>query len=234
VSQTLERGLASFDEKLWNGQYYVLWRDTRTGDVDECCMSDQVSAEWFFASCGWDPLLPEDRVRSAMRSVVKHNFHPDRGLINAAYPPAVPHRTPTSGNLQQDATWTGIEYTVAALLVRLGMVEEALDITRDIHIRHIRAGRFWNHVECGDHYYRAMSAWTLLLTASGSGGTPRQERSASIPAPASAPSAARSPRRETWVATRRTATLRRSSCGRERWRFGESSFRVSRASGLWS
>lgn len=166
-SQTLERGLASFDEKLWNGQYYVLWRDTRTGDVDECCMSDQVSAEWFFASCGWDPLLPEDRVRSAMRSVLKHNFHPDRGLINAAYPPAVPHRTPTSGNLQQDATWTGIEYTVAALLVRLGMVEEALDITRDIHIRHIRAGRFWNHVECGDHYYRAMSAWTLLLTASG-------------------------------------------------------------------
>ncbi|MGQ9923882.1 MAG: GH116 family glycosyl hydrolase [Armatimonadota bacterium] len=165
--QTLERGLASFEEKLWNGQYYVLWRDTRTGEADECCMSDQVSAEWFFASCGWDLLLPEDRIRSAMSAILTHNFRPDRGLINASYPPGVPHRMPTSGNLQQEATWTGIEYTVAALLIHLGILEEALDVTRDIHLRYERAGRFWNHVECGDHYYRAMSSWTLLLTASG-------------------------------------------------------------------
>ena len=30
-----------------------------------------------------------------------------------------------------------------------------------------RAGRFWNHVECGDHYYRAMSSWAVLLGATG-------------------------------------------------------------------
>ncbi len=165
--EMLERGLASFEEKLWNGQYYVLWRDGRTGETDECCMSDQVSAEWFFASCGWDGVLPAGRVRAALRAILTHNFRPDHGLINATYPPGVPHRMPTSGNLQQDATWTGIEYTVAALLLRHGMAEEALELVRDIHRRYERAGRFWDHVECGDHYYRAMSSWTLLPAASG-------------------------------------------------------------------
>ncbi|MDH7603253.1 MAG: GH116 family glycosyl hydrolase, partial [Armatimonadota bacterium] len=58
-----EKGVAAFEEKLWNGEYYVLWRDR--GEVDECCMSDQMSGEWFASTCGWGPILRPARIRKA-------------------------------------------------------------------------------------------------------------------------------------------------------------------------
>jgi uncharacterized protein (DUF608 family) len=162
---TYERGVASFEEKLWNGEYYVLWRDGDT--FDECCMSDQMSGDWFAGACGWGPILKPERIVKALDAVVLYNFQPSQGLINASYPPDKPHRLAASGNYQADAPWTGIEYTVAALLIEYGMVSEGLAIVRDIHQRYLQAGRFWSHVECGSHYYRAMSSWTVMLALSG-------------------------------------------------------------------
>lgn len=162
---TYERGLASFESKLWNGEYYVLWRD---GDaVDECCMSDQMSGDWFAAACGWGPILAPERIKQALRAIVTHNFRPGEGLLNASYPEGKQRRLAASGNYQADAPWTGIEYTVAALLIANGMAPEAMAVVRDIHERYLRAGRVWNHVECGGHYYRAMSSWTVLIALSG-------------------------------------------------------------------
>ncbi len=160
-----DRGVQSFIRELWNGEYFVLWRDGEL--VDECCMSDQISADWFFAVNGWEPVIPEDYIDPALDAIMRHTFRPGEGLRNASYPPGKAHRLAASGNLQADALWTGIEYTVAALLIARGRVPEGMAIVRDIHDRHLRAGRFWNHVECGDHYYRAMSAWTLLNALTG-------------------------------------------------------------------
>ncbi|MCL6475153.1 MAG: hypothetical protein K6U75_08895 [Firmicutes bacterium] len=175
-----EKGVRSFIQKLWNGEYFVLWRD---GDlVDGCCMSDQISADWFFAVSGWEPVIPDEFIERALNAVMRYNFRPGEGLRNASYPPGQPHRLAASGNLQADALWTGIEYTVAALLLARGRVAEGMAIVRDIHDRHLRAGRFWNHVECGNHYYRAMSAWTLLNALTGfAWDAPRGELTLSPP-----------------------------------------------------
>jgi uncharacterized protein (DUF608 family) len=160
-----EKGLASFDEKLWNGEYYVLWRN---GDMlDECCMSDQMSGDWFAGVSGWGNVLPPERVKAALQAIVRYNLRESEGLVNASYPPGKTRRFAASGNLQADACWTGIEYTVAALLIQYGMVVEGLDIVKDIHERYLRAGRYWNHIECGGHYYRAMSSWTVMIALSG-------------------------------------------------------------------
>ena len=40
-------------------------------------------------------------------------------------------------------------------------------MVRAVGDRYARAGRIWNHVECGDHYYRAMCSWATLLSATG-------------------------------------------------------------------
>lgn len=167
-----EKGVQSFIAKLWNGEYFVLWRD---GDeVDECCMSDQISAEWFFAVSGWEPVLPEEYIDRALDAIMRYNFHQGEGLRNASYPSGKAHRLAASGNLQAEGLWTGIEYTVAAMLIARGRLAEGMAIVRDVHDRYLRAGRFWNHVECGDHYYRAMSAWTLLNALSGLGWDARK------------------------------------------------------------
>ncbi|HPP74556.1 MAG TPA: GH116 family glycosyl hydrolase, partial [Armatimonadota bacterium] len=151
-----EKGLVSFESKLWNGDYYILWRNN--GEIDECCMSDQMSGDWFASACGWESILPHNRIRKALESIIKWNFRKGEGLINASYPSGKKPLIAASDNFQAEAPWTGIEYTVADLLIYYGMVAEGLAIVEDIHDRYLRAGRYWNHVECGGHYYRAMSS----------------------------------------------------------------------------
>ncbi|HOX36765.1 MAG TPA: GH116 family glycosyl hydrolase [Candidatus Brocadiia bacterium] len=161
----LENASVNFDRKLWNGEYYSLWVD---GDNrDECCMSDQIDGEWFTQLIGIGHCLPRERVIAALRAAMKYNFNEEDGLINANYPSGSALRLSTYRNLQATAPWTGIEYAIASMMLDFGMVAEGRAVIRNIYERYARAGRLWNHVECGDHYYRAMSGWAVLLAATG-------------------------------------------------------------------
>jgi uncharacterized protein (DUF608 family) len=156
---------ASFDKKLWNGEYYSLWVDGE--DRDECCMSDQLSGIWFSHITGLNSAVPPARVRDTLKTIFKYNFTSEQGLLNATYPPGRSAYEPTYGNFQATGNWTGIEYANAALAIDFGLVQEGLEIIRAVDDRYRRAGRCWNHVECGDHYYRAMSSWATLLALTG-------------------------------------------------------------------
>ncbi len=161
----LDKGVASFERKLWNGEYYSLWVDG--AQRDECCMSDQIDGEWFSTLIGLGSSLPRPRIVAALDAILKYNYNDQDGLINANYPPGKPPRLTTLRNLQQTAPWTGIEYAIASMLFDFGRPAAAQSVIKTIHERYLRAGRFWNHVECGDHYYRAMSSWAVLLGATG-------------------------------------------------------------------
>ena len=163
--ETLRTGAASFDRLLWNGAYYSLWVDGPRRD--ECCMSDQLSGEWYTQLMGIGQSLPRERVVAALRAIVRHNFTPEQGLINASYPEGTQPRFPTYDNPQAAGNWTGIEYAFASMLMEFGLVEEGLAVVRAVGNRYARAGRIWIHEECGNHYYRAMCSWTTLLAATG-------------------------------------------------------------------
>ncbi|RKY04068.1 hypothetical protein DRP77_04870, partial [Candidatus Poribacteria bacterium] len=67
-----------------------------------------------------------------------------------------------------DEVWTGVEYQVAAHLIYEGMVSEGLSIVKAVRDRYDGERRNpWNEVECGHHYARAMSSWSVLLALSG-------------------------------------------------------------------
>lgn len=155
----------SFIERLWNGSYFNLW--VSDSGKDECCMSDQLSGEWYTGMMGLRHSVELDTIRTALGSVYKHNFDTDTGLLNATYPEGSVKRFKTHQNLQAAGNWTGIEYANAALMIEMGMVAEGLSIMESVHKRYVRSGRRWNHVECGDHYFRAMSSWTTLLALTG-------------------------------------------------------------------
>lgn len=165
--QILERGAANMEAKLWNGNYYTLWIDEKAGTRDDCCMSDQMSGEWFCSISGLGSILDADRVKQALKSIYKFNFKRGTGLINGSCPPNIDKRFPTYGSLQAGSNWTGIEYMTAALMVEHGLIDEAYAIVHDIDRRHFRAGRAWNHEECGAHYYRAMASWSIMIALSG-------------------------------------------------------------------
>jgi len=163
--EILRKGAAAFDAKLWNGEYYSLWVD---GDRrDECCMTDQLSGEWYTQLMGLGQSLPRERIVAALRAVVRHNFSAEQGLMNATYPAGAQARFPAYENPQQSGNWTGVEYAIASMMMDFGLVEEGVAVVRAVGDRYARAGRIWNHVECGDHYYRAMCSWATLLSATG-------------------------------------------------------------------
>jgi len=182
--ELFEKGRRKLDELLWNGEYYVQKHEgvmTRKYQFGEGCLSDQMLGQWFAHVVGLGYLLPPERVKSAIKAVYRYNFRDslldhsncqrtyalqdERGLLLCSWPHGgrPPFPFPYS-----DEVWTGIEYQVAAHLIYEGMLYEGLSIVKAARDRHDGERRNpWNEIECGDHYARAMSSWSVLLALSG-------------------------------------------------------------------
>lgn len=147
----------------------------------EGCLSDHLLGQWFARVVGLGDLLPAEQVRSAVRAIFRHNYRPDlsahhsvqrvyavndeAGLLLCSWPnggrPAYPFP-------YADEVWTGIEYQVAAHLIYEGLLDEGLTIVRSVRARHAGYNRNpWDEFECGHHYARAMSSWSLVTALSG-------------------------------------------------------------------
>ena len=161
----LEKGLHSLETRLWNGEYYNLWRCGE--EVDESLMTDQLDGEWFLRAAGIGGNLCDDRIRNVMRAVLRQNFYPDGGLINASCSEGRHTTLYSHKNCQTEAVWTGIGYVAAALCLCVGLCNEAESLVKAIQDNQARFGALWDHWECGHHYSRPMSSWTTLHAALG-------------------------------------------------------------------
>jgi len=159
------KGIVAFEKKLWNGKYYNLWVD---GDRhDDCCMTNQLDGEWYTRIIGLGGFISDDRVRQVLQTIFANNYSSENGLVNATYHENATPTLYTYRNCQAEANWTGIEYLIASYCDLLGLHENSLDIVKNVHERYMRLGEFWNHSECGDHYYRALSSWALMTSLTG-------------------------------------------------------------------
>ena len=161
----LEKGKKALEEKLWNGEYYNLWQNN--GETDESLMTDQLDGEWFLRMTGLEGNISDERVCRVLEFIFKHNFDPEQGLINASVPDGRKTTLDTYNNCQTIAVWTGIGYAFSALALSVGENEISDTVVSSIHNNQLRFGAFWDHWECGHHYTRPMSSWSMLIAASG-------------------------------------------------------------------
>jgi uncharacterized protein (DUF608 family) len=63
-NRILEKGKISLEGKLWNGEYYNLWRNET--ETDESLMSDQLDGEWFLKMMGVSSNLSDDSIRDVV------------------------------------------------------------------------------------------------------------------------------------------------------------------------
>jgi hypothetical protein len=64
--------------------------------------------------------------------------------------------------------WTGLEYSVAAMMFYAGMVDQGLEYIENLRARYDGEKRNpWDEAECGHHYARAMASWTGVVALSG-------------------------------------------------------------------
>lgn len=156
----LEKGKASLEERLWNGEYYNLWKNDE--QTDECLMTDQLDGEWFLRATGLEGNFTDARVRDVLTLIFRENFDEEAGLVNASCPDGKRTGLFTHKNCQAEAVWTGIGYVFASLAITAGMKDTADVIVETIHNNQMRLGYFWDHWECGHHYTRPMASWTTL------------------------------------------------------------------------
>ena len=190
LAETYERlfqeGSRKLDQILWNGEYY--WQQSDAPEVlrqrwqiGGGCLADQLLGQWFSEIVGLGYLLPAARVRKALLSIFRYNFrdnmrevssgqriyalNDDAGLLVCSFPRGGRPQTPFG---YSDEVWSGVEYQVAAHLVFEGYLQEGRRIVQAVRGRHDgRRRNPWDEVECGHHYARALSSWTLLLAYSG-------------------------------------------------------------------
>lgn len=162
----LARGARAFDEKLWNGEYYRLYNDVggTRGDKNEGCLADQLVGEWAAQLCGLHLPLKRAHVTRALKAIMTRNFHPVYGVRNCRWPgDGFLHDVDKDTWVDQANTvWSGVEFALAALLLYYGQWRDALRIVKAVDARYRHWGMFFDHQEFGGHYYRAMSAWSLV------------------------------------------------------------------------
>jgi uncharacterized protein (DUF608 family) len=146
------------------------------------CLADGVLGSWLALVCGVGQVLAAPKVASHLHAVHKHNLkhdlsdfpNPQRptyacgsegGLVLCTWPKGGELSLPF---VYSNEVWTGIEYQVASHLMRMGGVEEGLDIVRTCRDRYDgRVRNPFNEYECGHWYARAMSSYALLFGLSG-------------------------------------------------------------------
>lgn len=183
-----ERGRRNLDTELWNGEYYIQTYDAEKHKQTQYgagCHADQLVGQWWAHICGLGHILPREHVRTALQSLFRYNFRADltnhkqqprqfllpeeAGLVTCTWPRGGrPGPGPFDVTRYSDEVWTGLEYAVAGAMLFEGLVDEALALVNTARERHDGQRRNpWNEIECGDHYVRAMSSWTLLEAAAG-------------------------------------------------------------------
>jgi uncharacterized protein (DUF608 family) len=182
--QIFESGQKRLVELCWNGEYFqqnLPAYEQRATQYGPGCLADQLIGQWWAHQLGLGYVLPQEQVRAALRAIFRYNWLPDmagwrhrqrvfadqhdKGLLCCTWPKG---GRPANPILYCDEVWTGVEYQVAAHMIYEGMLEEAFAIVRGARERYDGKRRNpWNEIECGGHYARAMSSWSLLLALSG-------------------------------------------------------------------
>ena len=179
-----EKGAKLMDEKCWNGEYYIQLID----DVDKYryqygkgCLSDQLLGQFLAQEAGLGYVLPKNHVKKAAESIFRYNFierasdfghvqrayifNDEMGLTPCTWPLGERPRFPF---IYFGEVWTGIEYEVAALLIREDLLEEGLTIVKAVRDRQDGYRRNpWSENESGYYYTRAMASYSILNALSG-------------------------------------------------------------------
>ena len=189
-----ERGRYNVDELMWREDfgYYVQTYDEKRITAQQFgwgCHCDQTMGQWWADLLELGPILPPERVRSALENVFRHNWRTnfrghrqrprvyalddDKGLLICTWPHG---RRPAKVTNYSDEIWTGIEYEVAAELMYQGLVKEGLMVVLGCRERYdgvlrpntcCDVGNPFDEVECGTNYARAMASWSVLLALQG-------------------------------------------------------------------
>lgn len=199
-SKIADLAFKNISEELFNGEYFIQKLDPDHLDAPNSnigCHTDQLLGQYWSTQMGLGDILPNNKVKSALKSIMKYNYvdnygdylenavipikrwyadDDEQGIIMCTFPKGGADKAP--GKINSDweklvvgyfsEVWTGQEHQLAATLIAEGMVDEALKVEKAVHKRYDADRRNpYNEIEYGNHYTRAMSGYAPFVAASG-------------------------------------------------------------------
>lgn len=117
-----ERAQTSFETTMWLGGYYAFDSE---GPSPGTIMADQLSGQWYADLSGLGNLLDPERVGRALATIVQRNVMGFHGGTMGAVNGILVDGSVDRSSEQSEEVWVGTTYSIAALLMGRGMVEEA-------------------------------------------------------------------------------------------------------------
>jgi len=162
----------SYQEKLWNGQYYRLDSESNS----EVVMADQLCGQFYAKLLGLPDIVPPECAVSALETVYESCFlkfnDGEFGAANGVMPNGSPENPNATHPLE---VWTGINFGLAAFLVQMGMEEKAFKLTDAVVKQIYENGLQFRTPEAitaggtfrASHYLRAMAIWGIYGVLTG-------------------------------------------------------------------
>uniref|UniRef100_A0A453FQC3 Glycosyl-hydrolase family 116 catalytic region domain-containing protein n=1 Tax=Aegilops tauschii subsp. strangulata TaxID=200361 RepID=A0A453FQC3_AEGTS len=120
-----------YDAELWNGAYFDY--DNSGGANSRSIMADQLAGQWYARACGLEPIVEEDKARSALGTVLDYNVMRVQGGAVGAVNGMRPDGAVDASSIQSREVWPGVTYAVAAAMVHEGMPEAAFRTAKGAH-----------------------------------------------------------------------------------------------------
>ncbi|RDD46384.1 Non-lysosomal glucosylceramidase [Trichoplax sp. H2] len=135
-SKILLRGRDSFQQKLWNGEYYLY--DSSKGNHSDSIMADQMCGHWYLQACGLvnnneDDIFPKSQVDKALRKVFDYNVMKFMNGTWGAVNGMKPNGEIDTSSVQSEEVWTGVTYALAANLIQQGMIKEGFKVAEGMY-----------------------------------------------------------------------------------------------------
>ena len=149
--------------------------------VGDGCLLDQLLGQHLAEVGGLGPLLAPANIRKTLESIWRYNhkanvaqhdsvqrtyvLNDEAALMVCDYGKGTRPRIPFPYYAE---SWTGLEYSTAALMMWHGMAERGIQAFTEARRRYDGIRRNpWDEPECGHHYARAMSSWSGMLALGG-------------------------------------------------------------------
>jgi uncharacterized protein (DUF608 family) len=172
-----EKGLRSFEKKLWNGEYYNLYNEPETARSSNTCLGNQLVGQWYAYLIGIGDFLPKKHISSAIEAVKKLNVAATEfGVVNGVKP---------SGDIDyeslnhfSDSICPGESFCYAATCIYAGKKDLGLEVAKATYENiAIRQKTIWNITwnlspldgspRWGREYYSNMVVWSLYCALTG-------------------------------------------------------------------
>ncbi len=168
----IEQGSRALEEKLWNGEYYLLYNDTITGLRSDTILSDQLAGQWIAFLHGLAPVFPPEHAGKVLDTLKRMTIPAAHyGMLNAIRPDG---SIDTTGGTHSEHIFPGENLVVAMTALYSGDQQTGEEIPHrvmeNIVIRQHAAWDMPNMVEPaegkithGTDFYQMMIQWGLPL-----------------------------------------------------------------------